>query len=427
MSVAYARIEDYEITKPVPKEGNSLFCNFYITDVICCRFSSMGTQTANGQANVSSCEKIPISKVGANGVRGAATANFAVDNDLDTRWANEAVGSFIQIDFDKSEVVCDIEIAWFKGAERSYNFVVSSSEDGVNFRDIVSLASTGHTASAEKYDITDQPAKNLRVTVHGNTHNDLASIKEMSVQGKAATAEPVCTATQLTGVTATGNDGNIPDNTIDNNPNTRWSNFGFPSSIQYDVGKSQPICEVDISWYRGNARVNTFTISASTDGQNFVPIFSGRSSGTTVAAEPYDVTDTNARYVKITVDANSQNNNWASITEVDINARSPAPAPSPNECKIPTITTVSATGDDGNLPQNTIDNNANTRWSNFGFPSSIQYDVGKSQPICEVDISWYRGNTRVNTFTISASTDGQNFVPIFSGRSSGTTDNSRTI
>ena len=135
---------------------------------------------------------------------------------------------------------------------------------------------------------------------------------------------------QVAGVTATGNDGNLPQNTIDNNANTRWSNFGFPSSIQYDLGESQRICEVDISWYRGNARVNTFTITTSTDGQNFVPIFSGRSSGTTVALEPYDVTDTDARYLRITVEGNSENN-WASITEVDINGDSQTPSPSPEE------------------------------------------------------------------------------------------------
>ena len=63
---------------------------------------------------------------------------------------------------------------------------------------------------------------------------------------------------------------------LDNNLNTRWSNLGFPSYIQYDLGQSQPICNVDIAWYRGNLRENTFTISVSNDGINFTPIFSGQ-------------------------------------------------------------------------------------------------------------------------------------------------------
>ena len=49
--------------------------------------SSMGSQAANGQTNMSTCEKVPVRQVGANGERGTATAALAVDNDPATRWA----------------------------------------------------------------------------------------------------------------------------------------------------------------------------------------------------------------------------------------------------------------------------------------------------------------------------------------------------
>jgi F5/8 type C domain len=385
--------------------------------------SSMGSQAANGQTNMSTCEKLPVRQVGANGARGAATAALAVDNDPATRWANQAVGSFIQLDLGKSQVLCDIDIAWYRGNVRSYNFVISTSEDGINFKDIASAASTGKTTSFERYNIPDQPARYVRVSVHGNTQNDLGSITEMVVKGHVA-GESLenCTIPHINGVSAKGNDGHLPQNTLDNNANTRWSNFGFPSWIQYDLGTSQPICDVDIAWYRGNLRVNSFTISASEDGQTFQTIFSGQSTGKTTAAERYDVTDVKSKYLRITVTVNSENNNWASITEVRINAGfPPGPTPNPTDCKIPAITAVGATGNDGHLPQNTLDNNANTRWSNLGLPSSIQYDLSTSQPICDVDIAWYRGNLRVNSFTISASEDGQDFIPIFIGKSTGKT------
>src|SRR5918998_3994392 len=386
--------------------------------------SSMGSQAANGQTNISTCEKLPVREVGANGERGTKTAAMAVDDDPATRWAKQAMGSFIQLDLGESQVICDIDIAWYRGDVRSYNFVISTSKDGTNFKDIASAASTGKTTSLERYNIPDQSARYLRVTVHGNTQNDLGSINEMTIRGHAGTQESPqqqnCTTPRITGVSAKGNDGHLPQNILDNNANTRWSNFGFPSWIQYDLGRSQPICEVDIAWYRGNLRVNSFTISASEDGQTFQTIFSGKSTGKGTAAERYDVTDVTAKYLRITVTANSENNNWASITRVGINAGfPPGPTPNPTDCKIPTITAVGATGNDGHLPQNTLDNNANTRWSNLGLPSSIQYDLGTSQPICEVDITWYRGNLRVNSFTISASEDGQTFQTIFSGKSTG--------
>jgi hypothetical protein len=389
--------------------------------------SSMGSQAANGQTNMSTCEKLPVRQVGANGARGTATAALAVDNDPATRWANQAVGSFIQLDFGESQVICDIDIAWYRGDVRSYNFVISTSEDGTNFKDIASAASTGKTTSLERYNIPDQSARYLRVTVHGNTQNDLGSINEMTIRGQAETQESPqqqnCTIPRITGVSAKGNDGHLPQNTLDNNANTRWSNFGFPSWIQYDLSTSQPICDVDIAWYRGNLRVNTFIISSSDDGKTFQTIFTGKSTGKTTDAERYDVTDVTAKYLRITVAANSENNNWASITRVGINAGfPPGPTPEPTDCKIPTITAVGATGNDGHLPKNTIDNNQNTRWSNAGLPSSIQYDLGStSQPICDVDIAWYRGNLRVNTFIISSSDDGKNFVPIFIGKSTGKT------
>src|ERR687895_3004173 len=103
--------------------------------------SSMGSQAANGQTNMSTCEKLPVRQVGANGERGAKTASLAVDNDPSTRWANQALGSFIQLDLGKSQVICDLDIALYRGDVRSYNFAISTSEDGTNFKDIASAAS----------------------------------------------------------------------------------------------------------------------------------------------------------------------------------------------------------------------------------------------------------------------------------------------
>ena len=77
------------------------------------------------------------------------------------------------------------------------------------------------------------------------------------------------------------------------------------------------MCSVDISWYNGNQRVNTFDIAVSNDGTTFTTVFSGKSSGTTTAAEKYDFADTQARYVKITVTGNTQSD-WVSISEISV-------------------------------------------------------------------------------------------------------------
>src|SRR6266567_2003964 len=128
-----------------------------------------------------------------------------------------------------------------------------------------------------------------------------------------------CQNLPIVSVTASGNDGNLPANVLDNNLNTRWSNLGVGSFIQADLGGKKTICSVDIAWYRGNLRVNNFVISVSSDGTSFTNVFTGKSSGTTLSAESYSLPSVTARFVRVTVNGNTENN-WASITELSVDA-----------------------------------------------------------------------------------------------------------
>ena len=107
-------------------------------------------------------------------------------------------------------------------------------------------------------------------------------------------------------------------NVLDDNLDTRWSNNGVGSWIQSDLGTSNKICDINIAWYKGNERQNNFVISTSNDGIKFSNVFSSKSSGSTLNLEKYDIADTNARYIRIVVNGNTQNT-YASITEISIN------------------------------------------------------------------------------------------------------------
>ncbi|MGG6460889.1 MAG: discoidin domain-containing protein, partial [Candidatus Eiseniibacteriota bacterium] len=114
-----------------------------------------------------------------------------------------------------------------------------------------------------------------------------------------------CSNLPISAVKANGQQSTNPaSNAVDNNLGTRWSNLGLGSWIRLDLGSQKTVCSVDISWYNGNTRQNTFKIDVSKDGNSFTKVFSGKSSGTTTAAERYDFTDKQARYVRITVTAN---------------------------------------------------------------------------------------------------------------------------
>ena len=101
-----------------------------------------------------------------------------------------------------------------------------------------------------KYDIpigipietsTTDPSINSKANLQDTTHSLEAYLKEQ--HRLESTVSPLATCEKLpaTSATASGNDGNIPSNVIDNNLNTRWSNLGQGSWIQLDLGSKKSI------------------------------------------------------------------------------------------------------------------------------------------------------------------------------------------
>ena len=77
-----------------------------------------------------------------------------------------------------------------------------------------------------------------------------------------------------------------------------------------------------------------------------------------------------------------------------------------------------------NIAENVLDSNQSTRWSGKGSGTWIQADLGSEKPIKSVGIAWYKGASRQSNFEISVSntTEDNDFVKVFTGQSSGTTD-----
>jgi hypothetical protein len=139
---------------------------------------------AGDTSAVASCEKLPVRSVNAIGSDGHVPSNV-IDNNLDTRWSNNGVGSWIQLDLGSKKSICSVDIAWYRGSVgRQNNFVISV--DGFSGK------SSGTTAGLEKYDmsaaVTD--GRYVRVTVNGNNENDWASITEIEVFGSDSSTPP---------------------------------------------------------------------------------------------------------------------------------------------------------------------------------------------------------------------------------------------
>ena len=127
------------------------------------------------------CANVSVTRINSSGADTLHPPSHAIDNNVNTSWSSLGVGSWIQLDLGTINNICSVDIAWYKGNERQYNFVISASNDGITFSRLFSNQSTGTAPSSEKYNVSDNNARYIRVTVNGNTQNSYATISEISV------------------------------------------------------------------------------------------------------------------------------------------------------------------------------------------------------------------------------------------------------
>ncbi len=237
--------------------------------------------------------------------------------------------------------------------------------------------------------------------------------------GIGTTAANPCQKLPISSVTATGtgdaddhngpdhdaDDGNVPANVLDNNLNTRWSNLGVGSFIQADLGGQKTICSVDVAWYRGNLRENNFVISVSNDGTSFTNVFTGKSSGTTLSAEKYTLPSVTTRFVRVTVNGNTENQ-WASITELSVDGFSNTPP----QNNVPTADSKAISTNAGTPVQipltgtSPIPNDVNLKFSVLSMPQNGKLSTGTTSNT--VTYTPNPGFSGTDSFTYKA-TDGQ--------------------
>jgi len=109
---------------------------------------------------------------------------------------------------------------------------------------------------------------------------------------------------------------NIAEYAVDNNPATRWSAKHKGAWLRLDLSKEQTLDSISIQWFKGKERKYQFSIAYSTDGNSWIQIFSGKSSGKSNLPEKYSFpTPVKTRYIRIK--GNGSNvNPWTNISEV---------------------------------------------------------------------------------------------------------------
>src|SRR6266581_4545219 len=378
------------------------------------------TETAIYGSAAAPVKPVPVASVVASGDDGNIPQN-TLDNTLATRWSASGDGQWIRYDLGAVMAVGPVNIAWYCGTEWASAFQIQVSLDAVTWTPVFTGRSSGQTLQPERYDFPMVPGRYVRIVGHGQWSGTTQlspwnSITEVAIYGSAAVP---LDSVPIASVVASGDDGNIPQNTLDNNLATRWSASGDGQWIRYDLGAVMAVGPVNIAWYRGTEWASAFEIQVSPDAVTWTAVFTGRSSGQTLQPERYDFPVVPGRYVRIVghgqCSGTTQLSLWNSITETAIYGSPAAPVTA-----VPVASAI-ASGDDGNIPQNTLDNNLATRWSANGDGQWIQYDLGTAMAVGPVTIAWYQGTSWASAFEIQVSLDGTTWTPVFTGRSSGQT------
>lgn len=92
--------------------------------------------------------------------------------------------------------------------------------------------------------------------------------------------------------------------------------------------------------------------------------------------------------------------------------------PSPS---ILSVSSVSDSGNDGNMASNTLDNNLSTRWSSQGDGQWINFDLGSSKTVKYASIAFHQGDVRTTTFDVQISSDNTNWTTLLANKVSTTT------
>jgi hypothetical protein len=187
---------------------------------------------------------------------------------------------------------------------------------------------TGGGDDYEQVSVSFNSGSATSITIFGNYYNKEGRFDDFaleSVEASDPAESATCTSNAALVIDSAAdngtNDGHGPENTIDKDTtdDSRWSSQGVGKTITYDLGSQATVKELEVKWYKGNTRSSYFDIHTSTNNSNWTSVLSGGiSSGGDSSYETIDVTDTEARYVRITGAGNSTGSTWNSIIETKI-------------------------------------------------------------------------------------------------------------
>lgn len=242
-----------------------------------------------------------------------------MDGDLTTRWASLSLtpehAQWIQYDLGEVKEVGYLGIANYNGDQRKTKLDIQVSMDGVNWTTVFSGMSSGTNADLEPYSFNEtQSARYVRILGYGyysltdgSFVKGWTSFTEVRVYAPHPAGAIVIPFNfgpyEVSAVSDSLNDGNIPENAIDWDMTTRWASLSASPTdgqwIQFDLGEEKEVGYMAIAVNNGDQRRSKIDIQVSSNGADWQSVYSGMTSGTTKGMEAYPLNPVMARYVRI--------------------------------------------------------------------------------------------------------------------------------
>lgn len=158
-----------------------------------------------------------------------------------------------------------------------------------------------------------------------NTYIETRRLIKTAFGGIDADEEPHT----IVNITATGDDGNVPENVYDDDYSTRWSYQGTENAyLTMELDDIRELGYISIAQYGGaSGNKAVFDIEVSNDGKNWTQVFSGMASGETEAPENFNLGGVQAKFVRYSGHGRISSD-WNSITEIKLY---PGEMPDPEE------------------------------------------------------------------------------------------------
>jgi hypothetical protein len=216
-------------------------------------------------------------------------------------------------------------------------------------------------------------------------------------QGKTATAS------------STENANTPASAAVDGNTGTRWSSaFSDPQWLQVDLGATATISSVTLNWEAAYAR--SFQIQTSANGSTWTTIYS-----TTTGAGGVQTLSVSGsgRYVRMNATARATAYGY-SLWEFQVyGSTGSSPACGTADAAQGRTATASSSENAATTAAAAVDGNAATRWSSaFSDPQWLQVDLGSSQTVCNVALSWEAAYA--SAYQIQISSNGSTWTSIYS-------------